>query len=186
MQIIERLSAIADDYDGYVLDLWGVVHDGREPYAGVPECLREMRRRGKRVVFLTNAPRRAWFIQEMLDRMGLEAALHDGIMSSGEVTWLWLKERTHPFFAALGPKGYHIGPERDLSVVEDGAAELVPTPEAADFLLNTGPDPDRGPTSVEPYRAELERCKQAGENDDEAQEKLRRAEARVRAVERAS
>ena len=39
---------------------------------------------------------------------------------------------------------------------------------------------------LEQARAELERCKQAGENDDEAQEKLRRAEARVRAAERAS
>ena len=39
---------------------------------------------------------------------------------------------------------------------------------------------------LEKAREELERCKQAGENDDEAQEKLRRAEARVRAVERAS
>ena len=162
MRIIERLSELADEYDGYVLDLWGVVHDGRVPYAGVAECLAELRARGKRVVFLTNAPRRAWFVQEMLDRMGLGPELHDGIMSSGEVTWLWLKQRTHPFFAALGPRGYHIGPERDLSVVEDAACELVPTPEAADFLLNTGPDPDRGPTSVEPYRAELERCARAG------------------------
>ena len=39
---------------------------------------------------------------------------------------------------------------------------------------------------LEHARAELERCKQAGENDDEAQEKVRRAEARVRAAERAS
>ena len=39
---------------------------------------------------------------------------------------------------------------------------------------------------LEKARAELERCKAAGENDDEAQEKLRRAEARIRAVERAS
>ena len=39
---------------------------------------------------------------------------------------------------------------------------------------------------LEKAREEYERCKQAGENDDEAQEKLRRAEARVRAVERAS
>ena len=35
-------------------------------------------------------------------------------------------------------------------------------------------------------RQELERCKQAGENDDAAQEQVRRAEARVRAAERAS
>jgi F-type H+-transporting ATPase subunit epsilon len=39
---------------------------------------------------------------------------------------------------------------------------------------------------LEKAREELERCKAAGENDDEAQEKLRRAEARIRAVERAS
>jgi HAD superfamily hydrolase (TIGR01459 family) len=162
LRIIENLSEIADAYDGYVLDLWGVVHDGREPYAGVPECLAELRARGKKVVFLTNAPRRSWFIQGMLDRMGLGAELHDGIISSGEVTWRWLMRREHPFFAKLGRRGYHIGPERDLSVVEEGAAELVATPEAADFLLNTGPDPDRGPQSVEPYREELEACFRAG------------------------
>ena len=39
---------------------------------------------------------------------------------------------------------------------------------------------------LEKAREELERCKQAGENDDEAQEKVRRLEARVRAAERAS
>jgi HAD superfamily hydrolase (TIGR01459 family) len=150
LRIIERLSELADEYDGYVLDLWGVVHDGREPYAGVPECLAELRRRGKRVVFLTNAPRRAWFVQEMLDRMGLGPELHDGIMSSGEVTWLWLKQRTHPFFAALGPRGYHIGPERDLSVVEDAACELVPTPEAAISCSIPAPTPIAAPPPSSP------------------------------------
>ena len=39
---------------------------------------------------------------------------------------------------------------------------------------------------LEKAREELERCRQAGENDDEAQAKLRRVEARVHAVERAS
>ena len=39
MQILEGIADIADRYDGYVLDLWGVVHDGRQPYPGVPEAL---------------------------------------------------------------------------------------------------------------------------------------------------
>ncbi|WP_110183126.1 F0F1 ATP synthase subunit epsilon [Nocardioides solisilvae] len=39
---------------------------------------------------------------------------------------------------------------------------------------------------LEKARAEYDRAKQAGENDDEAAEALRRAEARIRAVERAS
>jgi len=39
---------------------------------------------------------------------------------------------------------------------------------------------------LEKARQDLERAKDAGENDDAAQEAVRRAEARIRAVERAS
>lgn len=156
MDILDGIAPVADRYDGYVLDLWGVVHDGKHPYPGVPEALGELKRRGKRIVFLTNAPRRAWFVAGMLDRMGLDRALYDGIISSGEVAWRMLKAKDHPWFARLGPRACHIGPERDLSVAEDGAAALVADPAQADFLLNTGPDPDRGAHSAEAYRPALE------------------------------
>jgi HAD superfamily hydrolase (TIGR01459 family) len=158
VKILEGLSPLADRYDGFVLDLWGVVHDGRALYPGVADCLAELRAREKRIVFLTNAPRRSWFIAGMLDRMGLDRALYDGILSSGEVTWRWLRDRPAPWFAKLGRRGFHIGPERDLSVVEDDVAELVPEPEQAEFLLNTGPDPARGAHSPDAYRPALERC----------------------------
>ena len=46
MEILDGISVIADRYDGYVLDLWGVVHDGRKPYPGVPEALAELKARG--------------------------------------------------------------------------------------------------------------------------------------------
>ncbi len=39
---------------------------------------------------------------------------------------------------------------------------------------------------LEKARADLERARSSGENDDEAQEAVRRAEARIRAVEKAS
>jgi HAD superfamily hydrolase (TIGR01459 family) len=156
MEILDGIEPVAERYDGYVLDLWGVVHDGRRPYPEVPEALRQLKARGKRIVFLTNAPRRSWFIAGMLDRMGLDRALYDGIISSGEIAWRMLKARSHPFFARLGPRAVHIGPERDLSVIEDGVAELVDDPAAADFLLNTGPDPERGSQDAEAYRPALE------------------------------
>ncbi|TCZ56009.1 TIGR01459 family HAD-type hydrolase [Roseicella aquatilis] len=155
MDILDGIAPIADRYDGYVLDLWGVVHDGKRPYPGVPECLGELKRRGKRIVFLTNAPRRSWFIAGMLDRMGLDRALYDGIISSGEITWRMLKAKDHPWFARLGPRAFHIGPERDLSVAEEGAAELVADAAQADFLLNTGPDPDRGSHDASRYMPAL-------------------------------
>jgi len=52
LDILDGIAPIADRYDGYVLDLWGVVHDGKRPYPGVPEALAELKARGKRVVFL--------------------------------------------------------------------------------------------------------------------------------------
>jgi HAD superfamily hydrolase (TIGR01459 family) len=122
----------------------------------LPEALAEQKSRGKRVAFLTNAPRRAWFVEGMLDRMGLDRGLYDGIISSGEIAWRMLKTRSHPWFARLGRRALHIGPERDLSVVEEGVAELVTDPARADFLLNTGPDPERGSTDAAPYRPALE------------------------------
>lgn len=159
MKILESITETFSDYDGYVLDLWGVVHDGRKPYPGAIEALAALKATGKRVAFLTNAPRRAWYIDEMLRGMGITPELHDGIMSSGEATWLLLKSGADPRFTG---RAFHIGPERDLSVVEEGVAELVPEPGDARFLLNTGPDPERGPRSVEPYRDDLARCFEAG------------------------
>jgi len=162
MEILPGIASVADRYEGFVLDLWGVVHDGRAPYPGVPAALAELKRRGKRVVFLTNAPRRAWFVRGMLDRMGLDPTLYDGIVSSGEVSWTMLQQRTHPWFAKLGTRCAHIGPDRDLSVVEDGVAEIVGDVGAADFLLNTGPDPQRGPKDVAPYLPMLKACHARG------------------------
>ncbi|OYV24599.1 MAG: HAD family hydrolase, partial [Rhodospirillales bacterium 20-58-10] len=52
-------AELSEKYDGFIVDLWGVVHDGIKTYPGVIECLRQLRAAGKSVVFLSNAPRRA-------------------------------------------------------------------------------------------------------------------------------
>ena len=60
---IPYLPGIADlvsDYDGFVLDLWGVLHDGTSLYPGVADTMSRLAAAGKSFVMLTNAPRRAW------------------------------------------------------------------------------------------------------------------------------
>ncbi|MFC7552785.1 TIGR01459 family HAD-type hydrolase [Pseudoroseomonas wenyumeiae] len=152
------MAELAESHDGYVLDIWGVIHDGQQPYPGVPEALAEMRARGKRIVLLSNAPRRSWTVEKQLAGMGLDKGLWDGIVTSGEVSWTLLRDRTHPWFAKLGRRAFHLGPERDLSVVEDLDISLVSTPAEAEWLLNTGPDPLTGARSADPYQPLLEDC----------------------------
>ncbi|MCH8189670.1 MAG: TIGR01459 family HAD-type hydrolase, partial [Proteobacteria bacterium] len=53
------LREVIAGYDALILDLWGVVHDGLTPYDGAIDCLARLAGAGKRVVILSNAPRRA-------------------------------------------------------------------------------------------------------------------------------
>ena len=48
--------ALADDFDGFLIDLDGVVWIGREPVPGAPEALRALLEAGKQIVFVTNNP----------------------------------------------------------------------------------------------------------------------------------
>jgi glycerol 3-phosphatase-2 len=48
--------ALADDFDGFLIDLDGVVWIGREPVPGSVETLTALRAAGKRIVFVTNNP----------------------------------------------------------------------------------------------------------------------------------
>ncbi|MGE4482286.1 TIGR01459 family HAD-type hydrolase [Acidocella sp.] len=154
-------GALARHYDGFIVDLWGVVHDGFTPYPGVLDCLERLREAGKRVVFLSNAPRRPHGIARMLASMGVTPDLYAGIMSSGEAVHLGLKERPAEF-ATLGRRLYHLGPPRDRDVFDTLNYEEAAAPEAADFVLNTGPDDELGPHDPALYRPVLSACLRAG------------------------
>jgi HAD superfamily hydrolase (TIGR01459 family) len=159
-QHLRGLAPIAANYDGFIVDLWGVVHDGITPYPAALECLRALA--GRPVLLLSNAPRRAESVRRTLRRLGVPDELYTHILTSGEATWLALRDRTDPWFAALGSRVYHIGPERDRGVLQDVGLTLAATPSAADFVLNTGPDDERDTAGIEAFMPDLRACLDAG------------------------
>lgn len=162
MEFLDGFAALAARYDGFILDLWGVVHDGVEPYPGAVDCLERLRRAGKRAVLLSNAPRRAGVAQEGMRAMGIPDTLYDGILTSGEMTRIMLERREDSFFAALGRRVYHLGPQRDRNVIEGLDVTAVASPAEADFVLNTGPDEYRDSTSIGPFEETLRACRAHG------------------------
>lgn len=138
--LVSCLSEIADRYDAFILDLWGVVHNGVALYPGVRDCLETLHRLGRPVCFLSNAPRRAAGVAAKLAGMGLEPPLFDAIVTSGDATRLALLEPPDAWHRALGGRAFHIGPDRDLDILE-GLDHLTRTADAetATFVLNTGP-----------------------------------------------
>jgi HAD superfamily hydrolase (TIGR01459 family) len=137
--LLSGLGELAARYDGFVLDLWGVLHDGTRPFPGVLETLEQLKRRGKRLAVLSNAPRRAALVEQRMNEIGIPPGLYDHVHSSGEETWQHLRHRDEPFYAALGRRLYMIGPARDDNMVAGLEVERVAEVEAAEFILNTGP-----------------------------------------------
>jgi ribonucleotide monophosphatase NagD (HAD superfamily) len=39
IRVIDGMRELAPLYDGFILDLWGVVHDGVAPFPGVLDCM---------------------------------------------------------------------------------------------------------------------------------------------------
>ncbi len=161
MRRVDGLGELAGGYDGFIVDLWGVVHDGVRPYPAALEALGRLA--GRRVLLLSNAPRRAASAQGMLRRMGVGDGLYSDILTSGEAVWLALRDRSDPWFARLGRRVYHLGPARDRNVLDGLGLEVVARPAAADFVVNTGPDDDMNdPGTIETFVPELEACLAAG------------------------
>jgi HAD superfamily hydrolase (TIGR01459 family) len=136
--VLPGLQEVAASYDGYLLDLWGTLHDGAQPLPGALDCLERLRRQGARIVLLSNAPRRAEVVIARLEGIGIPRELYDEVVPSGELAYRALRRNAEAADPPLGLHCLHIGPERDDSVHQGTGLELVDTLEAADFLLNTG------------------------------------------------
>jgi glycerol-1-phosphatase len=88
--------ALADDFDGLLIDLDGVVWVGREILPGAVETLTELLVRGKEIVFVTNNPGRpASAYAERLREAGVEVG-SERVVTAGEATARIAAERAGP------------------------------------------------------------------------------------------
>ena len=158
MRFLTGFSGIADEYDGFVLDLWGVIHDGVNAFPHAVDCLDRLRAAGKRTLLLSNVPRPNDAVRTMMRRMGIEDGLYTGILTSGEAVRRALQSPPDAWWSALGKRVFHLGPERDRPVLEGLSLTPVATPAEADFVLNTGPDDHRNPSDMAEFEPTLRDC----------------------------
>ena len=137
--MVGGISEIADRYDGYLVDLWGCVHNGIEPFPEAVDALLYLSRMGKKINLLSNGPRRGVDLIARLDQMGVPREAYHYVMSSGEAAWQAFADRTDDFHRELGSRCYHLGPDRDASVFAGNGLERAGTLADAHFVLNTGP-----------------------------------------------
>lgn len=128
--LIPSVSALAERYDVWLCDVWGVIHNGERAYAGAVEACRRFRARGGTVVLVSNAPRPAANVVPQLERLGVAEDARDSLVTSGDVTRNLLEAKKEtPLF--------HLGPERDKGLFEGLSLNFV-APGAAGLVICTG------------------------------------------------
>jgi HAD superfamily hydrolase (TIGR01459 family) len=145
--LIPHFSALAPDYDVFLCDVWGVVHNGEVSFPDACDALMRARAMGKTVVFITNAPRPGEAVIRQIAHLHVPAEAYDAIVSSGDVTRDVITQRK-------GQTLCHIGPERDHSIFTGLNAKFAPL-ETADYVVCSGLDDDETETPGD-YRARLE------------------------------
>jgi HAD superfamily hydrolase (TIGR01459 family) len=152
--LLSGLAEVAGRYDGAIIDLWGTVHDGVQPYPGAIDGLRRLRAQGTQVCLLSNAARSAAAIAARLAGMGIDAGCYDLLVSSGEAT-IEAFRQPDPWHAALGRTYYLIAPDDGECLLQGLGYIRVEGPDEAAFVLNTGSTPR---TELVDYEAVLRAC----------------------------
>lgn len=153
---LQMMEYASKSYDSLIIDQWGVLHNGRNPYPGVVDCLTNLKAQGKKLILLSNSSKRKSSSFKGLNKVGIDSLLFDDIVTSGEMAWNAIRERQFEFTLCDTPRGksdsastsIDVGDKKlkvfvvgnnDDDVQYIASCNCVPSsPEEADFVLARG------------------------------------------------
>ena len=139
MKELEHISEIYKNYDTFVIDLWGVMHDGIKLNSKAIEVVDQLKKHSKKTVFLSNAPRPSTKVVDFLIKMKMDRKYLSNVMTSGEAAMHAINQNK------FGKKFFHLGPPRDTAIFEK-IKENKTIIDSCEFILCTGlfdeDDPD--------------------------------------------
>ncbi len=149
-EILSSFGEIAERYDAIFCDIWGVLHNGVEPFQSSGEALARYRAGGGKVVLMSNAPRPAASVAKTLREIGVQEDAYDLIVTSGDLARIYLEGH-------LSETVHHIGPPREAPLFAGLDVKLQDV-ETADYVICTGFADDETQTTKD-YIPVLERMR---------------------------
>lgn len=147
----DGMYELVDCYDGFIMDQWGVLHDGQKLYPGVVDVLAHLKARKKQVIVLSNSAKRSDYNGMRLKRLGLKSGVFKTVLSAGEVTWQGLKYQKEAPFKGLGKDCYLVTRDDERSLLDGLDLNVVDEVEKAGFILVTSVEaPEKSLADYEP------------------------------------
>lgn len=137
---ISGLAQLDGRYDAFIVDQFGVLHDGRAPYPGAVEALQRLADLGRPVVVLSNSGKRSAANMARMAELGIPPTLYAAFLSSGEVAWRLMADGSLPELRDRGNRALVIARHDDRSITDGLDLVRVADPAQADFVLLAGLD----------------------------------------------
>jgi HAD superfamily hydrolase (TIGR01459 family) len=128
--VIEAIAPLGKGYAAWLVDIWGVMHNGMRAFPSAVEATRRYREQGGIVILLSNSPRPSEPLQRQLTSLGVSEQCYDATVSSGDLT-------RHELAKHAGTRIFHLGPERDLPIFKDLDVTRVDVKDA-ELVVCTG------------------------------------------------
>lgn len=154
-QILHGMRELETRYDHFIVDIFGVLHDGLKPFPDTVATLTALKEAGKQICLLSNSPRRVPRVKEQLSEMGISGTLYDHVMTSGEATYQALSKRDDDFHKDCGTRCWFIG-ERFMEDLGSLELEILHDPDGASFILNS--IPGTSDSAVDTLKEQLSRA----------------------------
>jgi HAD superfamily hydrolase (TIGR01459 family) len=128
--VLASIAELGARYRAWLVDIWGVMHNGHRAFPGAVAAARTFRAQGGIVVLLSNSPRPSPSVQQQLRRLGVPDDAYDATVTSGDLT-------RHELAKHQGATVFHLGPERDRPIFDGLDVKLGP-PEDAELVVCSG------------------------------------------------
>ena len=138
-------SELMHQYDGFILDQFGVLHNGKHPLPGAVACVQELIRRKKKLVILSNTSSPSKSALSKIQKIGFEPEWFEGgAVTSGEEASSYISETYGKTRDGHQKKAIWFTYTSDktpppLDFLEAcGDIQLADTVEQADFIIAHG------------------------------------------------
>jgi len=85
--IINNISEIFNEYDVFILDQWGVMHDGFKGYDHAIDAVNQLVNKNKKLIIISNSSKRKISSTEGLKSLGFNKNNFSEVITSGEMIW---------------------------------------------------------------------------------------------------
>ena len=143
VRCIDGIAELADRFQLFLIDQFGVLHDGRRPYPGAVEAVSALKRAGKSVVLISNSGKRAGPNEDRLLQLGFAAGSWDHFVSSGEVAWRRFHDMARTGELRAGTRCLLISRDQDRTAIEGLPVVLTQDGHDAEMVLISGSEGDR-------------------------------------------